>query len=238
MAAGTMRPGALDFGHRHRRSHGRGTGIITGAFAIALLGLLAWTLLAPIVSERPSEDKIVQVVLPPPPPPPPPPIEQPKPIEQPPVPKEVPVEQPQDTPPPPTPQQAQPTTGDSALTSRAGAGPSNYGLQQGNGTGTRIGGRPGGNGDALGAYARTAVAEITRAVQSDREITRGGRFLVQLLVGLSPDGRITSVRFIQGTGDDKRDDAIRQKLSGFQISQRPPDGLPSMRMEIGARSGT
>src|SRR3546814_12042635 len=76
--------------------------------------------------------KTTRVILPPPPPPPPPEV---KPQETPPEPKPMPLDQPvTDTPPPPTPD-AQPTVGDSALTAREGAGPSNYGLAVGDGGG-------------------------------------------------------------------------------------------------------
>src|SRR3546814_19767092 len=86
-------------------------------------------------SLRPGEQKTVRVVLPPPPPPP-----EIKPQEKPPEPKPTPIEQPTDSPPPPTPQ-SEPTPGDSALTAREGAGPSNYGLAGGDGRseGRRVG---------------------------------------------------------------------------------------------------
>ena len=116
---------------------------VVGAVAV-LAAVLAATFLRPAsVSERQREDKTVRVVLPPPPPPPPPPeVAQEKPPEPMPTSMDQPVE---DTPPPPD-APSEPTVGDSALTAREGAGPSNYGLARGDGSGTRIGGRPGGDG--------------------------------------------------------------------------------------------
>lgn len=230
MAAAVLRdpaqPGAFG-GSRRKRSpvtFGRVLVVIGLLLAIALIYMLAGRV---TVSDRPNETKTTTVVLPPPPPPPPPPETQP--VEKPPEPKPMPLEQPTDTPPPPTPD-AQPTQGDSALTAREGAGPSNYGLARGDGGGTRIGGRPGGS-DGFAAYANVAMSDIRRAVQTDPLLARG-RYAVRLMVAVSPDGRITDVRLLSGTGDAKRDAAIERRLSGLQLSQRPPAGLPVMRIEL------
>ncbi len=186
------------------------------------------------VTDRPNDMKTTQVILPPPPPPPPPP--QPEVVEQPPEPTIAPpLEQPMDTPPPPDQASSDPSPGDSALTAREGAGPSNYGLARGDGSGTRIGGRPGGGGDAFRAYATVALNGIRQAAQSDRDLSRG-RYTVQLAVTVGPDGRITDVRVIGG-GDNRRNRRLREVLTGLQLSQRPPAGLPVMRIELNARSG-
>lgn len=210
-------------------------GWIALAGGLALVGFLAWSLLsAQLVTKRPNEMKTTQVVLPPPPPPPPPP---PKPQETPPEPVDAPpVEQPQDTPPPPDQaQSSEPTPGDNALTAREGAGPSNYGLQSGDGSGGRIGGRPGG-GDAFGAYGRSAAACAQRAAQADRELTRGGRFQAQIALSVDPEGRISTLRKVGGV-DEKRAARLRQVLTGLQCP-RPPAGMPSViRIELNARSG-
>lgn len=214
---------------RRKRSpitFGRILVVLGVAMAIALVWMLAGQ---QTVSDRPNEMKTTRVILPPPPPPPPP---EPKPVEQPPEPTIAPpLEQPMDTPPPPD-QSSDPTPGDNALTAREGAGPSNYGLARGDGSGARIGGRPGG-GDAFAAYANVALAGIRQAAQGDRELSRG-RYSVQLAVTVGPDGRITNVRVIGG-GDDRRNARLRDVLTGLQLSQRPPAGLPVMRIELNAR---
>ena len=204
---------------------------VVGVLAV----ILAVTFLRPsTVSERQREDKTVRVVLPPPPPPPPPP--EVKPQEQPPEPKPTPMDQPVDQAPPPPDAPAQPTVGDSALTAREGAGPSNYGLAAGDGSGTRIGGRPGGGDGGFGAYANLALAAIRQAAQSDALLSKG-RYRARLAVTVSPDGRIVSARLLNSTGDAARDARLQQRLVGLQLSQSPPPGLPVMRIELNARSG-
>ena len=204
---------------------------VIGAVAV-LAAVLAATFLRPAsVSERQREDKTVRVVLPPPPPPPPPPeVAQEKPPES--TPMDQPVE---DTPPPPD-APSEPTVGDSALTAREGAGPSNYGLARGDGSGTRIGGRPGGGDGGFGAYGELTRREVAQAVQGERDLSRG-RYSAQLAVTVDPEGRITSVRLLRGTGDARRDAALQRALTGLKLSRRPPDGLPVMRIELNARSG-
>ena len=206
---------------------------VVGAVAV-LAAVLAATFLRPAsVSERQREDKTVRVVLPPPPPPPPPPeVAQEKPPEPTPTPMDQPVE---DTPPPPD-APSEPTVGDSALTAREGAGPSNYGLARGDGSGTRIGGRPGGGDGGFGAYGELTRREVTQAVQGERDLSRG-RYSAQLAVTVDVEGRITSVRLLRGTGDARRDAALQRALTGLKLSRRPPDGLPVMRIELNARSG-
>ena len=206
---------------------------VVGAVAV-LAAVLAATFLRPAsVSERQREDKTVRVVLPPPPPPPPPPeVAQEKPPEPTPTPMDQPVE---DTPPPPD-APSEPTVGDSALTARDGAGPSNYGRARGDGSGTRIGGRPGGGDGGFGAYGELTRREVTQAVQGERDLSRG-RYSAQLAVTVDTEGRITSVRLLRGTGDARRDAALQRALTGLKLSRRPPDGLPVMRIELNARSG-
>lgn len=205
---------------------------VVGA-VVVLAAVLAATFLRPgSVSERQREDKTVRVVLPPPPPPPPPPeVVQEKPPEPTPTPMDQPVEA---APPPDAP--SEPTVGDSALTAREGAGPSSYGLARGDGSGTRIGGRPGGGDGGFGAYGELTRREVTQAVQGERDLSRG-RYSAQLAVTVDVEGRITSVRLLRGTGDARRDAALQRALTGLRLSRRPPDGLPVMRIELNARSG-
>ena len=156
--------------------------------------------------------------------------------EKPPEPTPTPMDQPvEDTPPPPD-APSEPTVGDSALTAREGAGPSNYGLARGDGSGTRIGGRPGGGDGGFGAYGELTRREVTQAVQGERDLSRG-RYSAQLAVTVDTEGRITSVRLLRGTGDARRDAALQRALTGLKLSRRPPDGLPVMRIELNARSG-
>lgn len=205
--------------------------IVVGVLAV----IVAVTFLRPsTVSERQREDKTVRVVLPPPPPPPPPP--EVKPQEQPPEPKPTPMDQPVDQAPPPPDAPAQPTLGDSALTAREGAGPSNYGLAVGDGSGTRIGGRPGGGDGGFGAYANLAHGAIRQWVQADAVLARGS-YTARLMVTVSPEGRIVSARLLNSTGDAARDARLQERVVGLQLPQSPPAGLPVMRIELNARAG-
>lgn len=205
--------------------------IVVGVLAV----IVAVTFLRPsTVSERQREDKTVRVVLPPPPPPPPPP--EVKPQEQPPEPKPTPMDQPVDQAPPPPDAPAQPTLGDSALTAREGAGPSNYGLAVGDGSGTRIGGRPGGGDGGFGAYANLAHGAIRQWVQADAVLARGS-YTARLMVTVSPEGRIVSARLLNSTGDAARDARLQERVVGLQLPQKPPAGLPVMRIELNARAG-
>ena len=220
--------------HRPRPSITLGRAAAAGG--LMLVAFMIWSFFnAQTVSKRPNEVKTTQVILPPPPPPPPPEI---KPQEKPPEPTDAPpMEEPVDTPPPPDqPQQSsEPAPGDNALTAREGAGPSNYGLAAGNGSGSRIGGRPGGSGDAFRAYASVVQRCFQRAIQSDRELSRG-RYALQLAVSFDSDGRVSRVG-LQNGGDDRRNARVRTVLTGLQCSPPPPAGLPSIKLEVNTRAG-
>ncbi|WP_241231223.1 TonB-dependent receptor [Sphingomonas koreensis] len=221
-------------GGRRRRSPVT-LGRIALVGGIALAGFVIWSLFsAQIVTERPNENKTTQVILPPPPPPPPPPQEKeivpPEPTIAPPL------DQPVEAPTPPTPDapsQSDPAPGDNALTAREGAGPSNYGLAAGDGGGMRIGGRPGGSGggNAFAAYGQMAVGDIRRAAQADRELNRGRYRIEEIEIAVDANGRISRVRVLRG-GDERRNARIAQLLTGFQLSQRPPAGMPSLRVAL------
>lgn len=239
MAAATLfDPGGGLFDPGGPRGKGRviTLGRVAAAAGIGLALFIVWTFVsAELVTERPNEMKTTQVFLPPPPPPPPP---EPVQVEQPPEPTMAPpIEQAVDTPPPPDQApSSDPTAGDSALTAREGAGPSNYGLQRGDGTGTRIGTRPGGGDNGFAAYAGVARSTIQIAAQSDRDLARG-RYTVRLRVAVDAEGRITDVRVTDGSGDSRRDDRLRRILTGLQLSRRPPPGLPAMNIELNSRPG-
>jgi periplasmic protein TonB len=214
------------------------------AGALVLVALVVWNLLgAQLVSKRPNEMKTTTVVLPPPPivPPPPPEV---KPEEKPPEPTDAPpVDQPIDQPVPDKPAEASeassdPAPGDNALTAREGAGPSNYGLAAGDGSGTRIGGRPGGGGggDGFAAYAGLTRTAVQVATQADRELARG-RYTTNLAITVDGEGRIADVRVLGSSGDSRRDARLRRVLIGLQLSRRPPAGLPTMRVNLVSRPG-
>jgi periplasmic protein TonB len=218
-------------GPRRRSSPVRGRVLAAGGVVLVLAAM--WMLTTRVtVTDRPNKVRTTQVIIPPPPPPPPPePVVQEKPPE--PVPTPVPMEQPQDTPPPPEAKSSEPTVGDNALTAREGAGPSNYGLARGDGSGGRIGGKPGG-GISFAAYGAATSNCLVRRTQADRELTRG-RFVAQLKVAMAPDGKVSSVQVLEST-DPKRNARLEQVLTGHACTP-PPAGLPVMLIEISGRSG-
>ena len=139
-----------------------------------------------------------------------------------------------ETPPPPTPAPPQAAPDAQALTAREGAGPSNYGLQQGNGGGTRIGGGSGDNG--FGAYAALAEAEITRATGKETAL-HNAHFDLLVSVQVAPDGHVTGVRILNDPARDPKRDAAVQRLVGLQLSKSPPAGLQTMRFQLNTSSG-
>jgi type IV secretory pathway VirB10-like protein len=207
----------------------------TGPAALGLIVLTAislFVLRGPQIGVRDNDQKVISVVLPPPPPPPPPPPQQPKPPE--PKPQITPPTPTPDTPPPPSqaPPQAQ---ANDALTARQGAGPSNYGLAQGNGAGTRIGGGAGGD-NGFGAYAALAQTEIARATGKESAL-HNNRFDLLIAVQVASDGRVAAVRVLNDAGKDPKRDAALQRLVGLQLSKPPPAGLQVMRFQLNTGSG-
>src|SRR3546814_19309599 len=93
----------------------------------------------------------------------------------------MPVEEPTDSPPPPTPQ-AQPAPGNDALTAREGAGPSNYGLTIGDGSGSRIGGQVG---SGLGGFNRAAYASYLEGEKIGRASCRARGSQYVLIPGVA-----------------------------------------------------
>lgn len=220
-------------GYFHRRRHRRLPRWAGPAVVLALLAGLAllFILRGPEIGVRQNEQKVITVVLPPPPPPPPPPPAEPKPPE--PKPTITPPKPEEATPPPPTqtPPQAAPDT--SALTARTGSGPSNYGLQQGNGSGTRIGGAPAGD-NGFGAYGNSVMAAIHRAADADA-VLKHGDYSIAIAVRVGPDGRVADIRVLSGSGDAKRDAAL-QRLVGLQLTP-PPEGLSVVRLQLNRGNG-
>ena len=212
-----------------RRQHARGRWFgVAVVLAIATV-ILLFVLREGQVIERRNDNKSVQVVLPPPPPPPPPPEPklEPKPLE----PKPTPVEQPTE----PVPEEPAPDAPvQDALTAREGAGPSNYGLAQGDGSGVRIGGKPGNAGFA--AYVSTVQDDMRQVLQRDKKLAKG-RYSIQLLVAVDRSGRITRLDLIKGSGDSERDRAILALLENYQLASPPPAGLPAVRIEFNAQPG-
>jgi len=213
---------------RRRKSpitFGRVLAVVGVGLVIAVAyNMLTWQ----AVSDRPNEMKTTAVILPPPPPPPPPPPKEQ--VEQPPEPTIAPpIEQPLDTPPPPD-ANNDPVPGDNALTAREGAGPSNYGLGRGDGSGTQIGGRPGGTAGGFGGFNRAAYAsylqgEIKRAIEADREL-KSTTLRASVRLWIDTAGRIVRVEI----ANSDKVAAIREALVGRSV--RPPDSSLAMPVSL------
>jgi periplasmic protein TonB len=233
MVAHALSPDPFDgFSRRRRARRARWVGPVV-LIAIVLGMALLFMLRAPAVHQD-EQTKIINVVLPPPPPPPPPQPpkseqpqpEKPKPID---IPKPTP-----ETPPPPSPTPPQAQAND-ALSAREGPAAGNFGLAVGNGGGTRIGGGTGG-GTAFTGYGMAIASELQQACAHNANVVKG-RYAARLEVRVNPDGTITAASFMQGSGDDRRDQAIRSCVVGHQLTQRPPPGLPPVRVEFNSRPG-
>ncbi len=53
----------------------------------------------------------------------------------------------------------------------------------------------------------------------------------EIEIAVDANGRISRVRVLRG-GDERRNARIAQLLTGFQLSQRPPAGMPSLRVAL------
>ncbi|PPU67279.1 TonB family protein [Xanthomonas pisi] len=204
------------------------------AIVLAVLALLGWLVslaLRPSTapSPRAQPPRITHVTLPPPPPPPPPP---PKPELEPPKPQPRMLDKPMATPDPSPPKPAQAPPGD-PLTAAAGPGDNPFGLQAGDGGGTRIGGG-GGGGSPFAAYAASVQRAVQMLLQRD-EKTRKGRYRATVAVWLNSDGSIARTRVIASAGTPELDAAIAQALQNKPLPQPPPADLPQpIQLRIGA----
>jgi outer membrane biosynthesis protein TonB len=163
------------------------------------------------------EEEITMVKLdtppPPPPPPPPPEIQEQKMIEQTPVDEKE--EKPDDKPAPPTP---------SLGTGIKGDGQSDgFGLNGSGGNGY-LGGTGGHVGSRWGWYASEVQTAIGDALRKN-DLTRTAGFRIDARVWVDRTGRITRAR-VASTGDSAVDKAINDALTGLQLSDPPPTGMP------------
>ena len=65
----------------------------------------------------------------------------------------------------------------------------------------------------------------THALEPSRHI-RGSRFLQASRVELDPGGRMTACAIDGSSGNPQVDDAVKQALAGFKVSEAPPEDMP------------
>ncbi len=198
------------------------------------LGLMVWKLLTQPSSRA---HKIVQVSLlklPPPPPPPPP-----KPEEKPPEPEikkeEIKIDDPT---PKNEPKEADPappaeTLGVDAEGSGSGDG---FGLQgrKGGRDITSIGGGGGGGSNRLKykLYLHTVERYLTDQVARN-PVLHTANYRALAKVWISPDGHVTRVELLKGTGNETMDQSIRTDLSVARLPQAPPADMPQpMKLQL------
>jgi TonB family protein len=203
--------------------------VITWGSALAIAGSVAffWKDIFPKQKASASrrENVVVINVPPPPPPPPPPPVAQPPPpppeekmIEQTPVENEAkPAESPDEPPAP------------DIGTNIAGDGPPDaFGLAGRNraGTGTGTGATKAQQRSRWGWYASQVQSRIQSGVRNNRT-TRAANLRADVKIWADSTGRVTRAAIASSTGNAALDAALRdQVLTGLQLSEPPPEGMP------------
>jgi TonB family protein len=137
-------------------------------------------------------------------------------IEQEPVEDEAPPDEPADTPP------DLPSTGISGP-----GGPDGFGLRAGSGSSRGGTGGSGGQRSRWGWYASQVQSKIGEAMRSHRKV-KNASLRVEVRIWPNATGRITRAQLAGSTGDPALDAALRDEvLTGLQLSQPPPEGMPS-----------
>jgi len=174
-----------------------------------------------------SEFKLDLPKLPPPPTPPPPPPPEQKMRQE--IVQQVPVEDNEEKP-DDKPADAAPDLS----TNNTGPGGPDFGLRKGGGNGAFQFGHHG-SGSKWGWYAAKLNKQTKEAIQ--HRLEREARTKTAVVTGTAkiwPDpvtGRITRATFAGGTGDSLVDDMLKKEVSealtGFQLDEPPPPGMPS-----------
>ena len=93
-------------------------------------------------------------------------------------------------------------------------------------TGSTGNGFGGGGGSRFDWYAGQVQRRIADALRNNSQ-TREANLSVKVQVWADDSGRITRANLLGSTGDAALDEALsRQVLTGLQISEGPPDGMP------------
>jgi outer membrane biosynthesis protein TonB len=201
--------------------------VIAGIILATVIGFVAKSLSGKSSASAPRQEVMVVHTFAQPTPPPPAPTPPPPPME---VKKEEMIveEKQEEVAPDPTPQV------ETALT---GAGNTGMVLKSGNGSGI-FSNRKTVNEEAMrrSAYAGQVKSRIQTALESNPRTRKAG-MSIEIRVWPDPTGRITRATLANSTGDTALDDLIRnQILTGLQISQAPPEGMPTpIIMRITAR---
>ena len=205
---------------------------VAGVLALLALGYGVYSLMSS--KPGPKKPPVTTIkILPDTPPPPPPPKEPPKeqPKEQ---PKEIKVEQPKPVEAPPAPQnlKMEGDAGDAPSAFGAGKVTSDY---NGGDVGTKIGGSK-----SLAAYAwytGKIKASIEAAIAEQKELAKE-QYKIVVELWLARDGQVDRIELVTGSGDQKKDELLRQALHSIKrIAEAPPEDMPQpVKLRISAKS--
>ncbi len=198
--------------------------------ALIILGLLVWGAMkffGSLSSQVPPPKKeTILKIKPVPPPPPPPPKEEPPPPEEEPEPEPEepePEPEPEDAPEPDQSDDLDSASDDLVSDGAEGACSGPLCLKKGKPKCTV------GCGKGKGSYKRFAgsLKQALTRLLSNQESVRTSAYNVIVEVWITDDGRIEKANLVQGTGDNKTDDALELALSsGKKLGLIPPDGMP------------
>jgi hypothetical protein len=201
--------------------------VIAGIILATGIGFVAKSLSGKSGGPPPKQEVMMVTTVAQPTPPPPAPTPPPPPME---VKKEEMIVEKkiEDAPPDPTPQ---------VETALKGGGNTGMVLKSGNGSGIFTN-RKTVNEEAMrrSAYATQVKSRIEQALKGNPRTRKAG-MTIEIRVWPDETGRITRAKLANSTGDKDLDDIIQnQVLTGLQISQPPPEGMPTpIIMRITAR---
>jgi len=206
----------LTFMERHK--------VVLSVVAVAVISVGVYTLQSKFSKPGYSKNQgpsIVSVRLPPMPTPPPPPPTPPPPQE---IKQEEKMmsqekvddkeEKPDDKPP-----EAAPLS-----TNNASTGNDAFGLTKGNSSGNYFNSGSGSH-SKFGWYAAQVQSTIGDALRKNPK-TRSASFGSQVRIWSDITGRVLRAKLSPSTGDPAVDDAINQSLTGLQLKEAPPAGMP------------
>ena len=109
-------------------------------------------------------------------------------------------------------------------TNNAATGNDAFGLTKGTGGGNYFN-SGGGSHSKFGWYAAQVQTSIGDALRKNPN-TRNASFGSQVRIWSDITGRVTRAKLSPSTGDPKIDEAINQSLTGLQLKEAPPAGMP------------
>ncbi|WP_309565650.1 TonB family protein [Methylobacillus flagellatus] len=207
--------------------------MLVAMIVMALIGYGVYSLLSSKPGPKKPPVTTIKILPDTPPPPPPPPKEPPKeqPKEQ---PKEIKVEQPKPVDAPPEPQnlKMEGDVGDTPSAFGAGKVTNEY---SGGDVGVKIGGSK-----SLAAYAwytGKIKASIEAAIAEQKELAKE-QYKIVVELWLAKDGQVEKIELVNGSGDQKKDELLRQALRSVKrIAEPPPEDMPQpVKLRITAKS--